>query len=121
MDFTQALNALFNDNLVIYALILVAVDFILGVAAALAKHTFRLSYIADFARNDVLAKLLPWGALYVGAKLAPDAGTSIFDLGTAAGALYALVVAAWVGSILSSLADLGLPIKAPAIAGGEKT
>jgi len=121
MSFTQALQALFNDDMVIYALIIVLIDFILGVAAAFYKKTFRLSYIADFARNDVLAKLVPWAALYIGAKLAPNAGTGVFDLGLAAGSLYAVVVAAWIGSILSSLADLGLKIGPSLLTGGEKT
>ncbi len=121
MSFQQALHALFNDNTLIAALILVAVDFVLGVAAAFAKHTFKLSYIGDFASNDLLQKLLPWGVLYVGAKLAPSAGVGFLDLGAAAGAIYVLIIAAWTGSILASLTQLGLPIKVPGIAAPEKT
>lgn len=121
MSLQQAIHLFFSDNTLIVALVLVAVDFVLGVAAAFAKHTFKLSYIGDFASNDLLQKLLPWAALYIGAKFAGDSGVGPFDLGAAAGSVYVLIVAAWTGSILASLTQLGLPIKVPGIAVPEKT
>lgn len=121
MTLQQALHAFFSDNTLIVALVFVALDFVLGVAAALAKHTFKLSYISDFASNDLLQKLVPWAALYIGAKFAGDTGVGPFDLGAAAGSVYVLIIAAWTGSILSSLTQLGLPIKVPGIAEPENT
>lgn len=115
MNISQAVSALAHDDKLIYALILVAVDLVLGVAAALATRQFKLSYIADFARNDILNKLVPWGTLYVAAKFA----TGSDFLGTAENAVYVIAIAAWVGSIIASLTALGLPIKWPQITRGE--
>ena len=125
MTLSQALAQFWSDGYLKAALILILVDFVLGVAAALKTGAFRLSYIADFARNDLAFKLGPWLALYIGAALAPNSslgGTGI-DLGTAAGAAYAAIVLAWTGSILNSLTELGLPTGAlhlrRALAGSE--
>jgi Bacteriophage holin family len=118
-----------SDTKVHVALLLVVIDFILGVAAAVKAGTFRMSYVADFARNDILFKLLPYFALYAAAIVAGHEDIVIpgLDFGVFAGAFYALIVAAWVGSILSSLTGFGLkiptrsPKAATALAGNENT
>ena len=105
---TLWLQTFAHDTKVHIALVLVVVDIVLGIAAALKLKAFTLSYVADFARNDFLYKLIPYYVIYVLALVA--GGTDIVptvDFGILAGAFYAFIVAAWVGSILASLAVLG--------------
>lgn len=106
-----ALNAFVHDSKVHIALLLIALDFLFGVGAAVKMGVFRLSYIMDFLRNDILFKLLPYFALYWGAIIAGNEDFVIpgFDLGLIAGSIYVGLIAAWVGSILNSLAELRLP------------
>ena len=108
MNYTEALRSLFEDDLLGVALLLIALDFALGVLAALKARNFRLAYVADFARNDVAFKLVPWGALYVGAKLTEGQSWLIdgLDLGLVAGTFYGGIVLAWVGSIGNSIREL---------------
>lgn len=115
MGFGQLLSHFFHDGKVEAALAAIAIDFVLGVAAAAKLKIFRLSYVSDFLRNDVLGKLLPYFVLYSGSLLAGSQDIVIpgLDLGLVAGAVYVAVMAAWVGSIMSSLAQLGL-VKSPA-------
>lgn len=109
------LHTFANDTKVHIALILVLADFVLGVIAALKVGNFRFSYVADFLRNDILFKLVPYFALYALALVA--GGTSVvipgLDFGVLAGAAYAVLVAAWVGSIVSSVRTLGIASAAP--------
>lgn len=99
------------DDKVHILLLLALADFVFGVAAALKLGTFRLSYVADFLRNDILQKLVPYFALYALALVA--GGTDIvipgLDFGVVAGAAYVGFVAAMVASVLNSFMELGLP------------
>jgi hypothetical protein len=107
-----------HDDKVHVALLLVLVDFVFGISAALKRGTFRLAYIADLAKTDILGKLLPYFALYVFALVAGQTNGIVIpgiDFGVIADAFYALIVAAWVGSILSSLQTLGIPIPLPSM------
>jgi hypothetical protein len=101
-----------HDDKLTIALIALVLDFLLGVIAAFRLGTFRLSYVYDFARNDVLFKLIPWFIFYVLALVAGGVDIVIpgLDLGLVAGAMYALMLAAWVGSILNSLTELGIKV-----------
>jgi hypothetical protein len=103
-----------HDDKLTIALIAILLDFLLGVIAAFRLGTFRLSYVYDFARNDVLFKLIPWFIFYVLALVAGGVDIVIpgLDLGLIAGAMYALMLAAWVGSILNSLTELGIKVPA---------
>ena len=116
------LNTFLHDQKVHVALLLVAADLVFGVAAAFKEGNFRFSYVADFLRNDILQKLLPYFGIYVFALIA--GGTSVvipgLDFGLIAGAVYALVVAAWVASILGSIAVLFPGVAAKASAGKSK-
>ena len=105
------LEQFWNDGKVDWLVLLIVIDFVLGVLAALKLRTFRLSYVADFLRKDVIFKLGGYLALYAGAVYAGQAevlGIPEFDPGLLAGAAYVVVVGAFVGSILNSLNDLGL-------------
>jgi hypothetical protein len=109
------LHTFARDTKVHIALILVLADFVLGVIAAFKVGNFRISYVADFLRNDILFKLVPYFVLYALAIVAGN--TSVFipglDFGVLAGAAYAVLVAAWIGSIVSSIRTLGLAASAP--------
>jgi hypothetical protein len=88
---------------------LIVVDFVLGVAAAVKMGTFALSYVSNFARNDVLAKVVPFFVLNSAALVAGKTDIVIpgFDLNIVKDAMFATVTAAMVGSLVSSLSDLG--------------
>lgn len=115
----------FHDDKVKAALLLVTLDFIFGVIAAVKLGTLRLSYLADFLRNDILFKLVPYFLMYVAALVAGGVDIVIpgFDLGAVAGVTYAAVVIAWVASILASLRALGFqqgaPLKVETVLGAE--
>lgn len=119
-------NAFIHDTKVHIALLLVLLDFIFGVGAAFKLGIFRMSYVMDFMKNDILFKLVPYFALFAAAEFAGNEDMVIpgLDLGLIAGAAYAGLLAAWVGSILNSLAELRLPsgnqTALEAVAGDEK-
>lgn len=110
MNLGALLHVFFSDDKLKAALILVFVDFVLGVLAAVKQGNFRLAYVSDFLRNDVAFKLVPWFVLYAGAAVAGNQNIVIpgLDMGVVAGAAYATIIAAWVASILGSLNELRL-------------
>lgn len=106
MTLSHSIVAFFGDAKFSAIAILIGVDFILGIAAAVKVGTLRFSYLADFLRNDVLQKVLPWSTLYIGAKLG-DTSVLGLDLGKTADLVWAAMVIAIAASILSSLRELG--------------
>lgn len=112
-----------RDEKVLVILLLVAIDFVLGVLAAVKTKTFKLSYVAAFAHDDLLAKVVPYFVVYAAALTAGQTDIVIpgLDLGIVAGTLFGIVVAAMVGSIYKSLRDLGLPALVPANIDGALT
>lgn len=122
MSVVQMLHTFLTDKKVEAAFLVVLLDLVLGITAAVSTGTFKLSYVADFLKNDVAFKLVPYFGLYAAAIIA--GGTDIvipgLDLGVLAGGAYVLVMGAWVASILSSLTELGIGKGiSKAIAGGE--
>lgn len=118
----ELLHSFFEDSRTQILLLVVVLDFLLGVIAAIAGNKFRLSYIADFARNDLLGKALPFLVIYGGYKFAKNADLVIpgFDMEIVMNGVWVIVIAALVGSLLGSLKDLGLFSAAPdAIAGPD--
>lgn len=106
----EFIQAFWNDGKVSVLVILIALDFLLGVVAAVRQHAFRLAYVADFLRKDVVFKIGGYLVLYAAAYFAGQADIVIdgLDMGVIAGAAYAVIVAAMVGSILNSLKEIGL-------------
>lgn len=120
MTIGQLLSTFAHDQLVTYVLLLFAVDFILGVGAAVNTGTFSLSYIADILKTDVLGKMFPWFVLYAADVASHGANVAgPFDFGHVAGLAYGLLVAAMVGSIIKSLGAFGVNLPAP-LARGER-
>lgn len=113
MNLNAAWHALSTDTRLWVALALVGVDFVLGVLASFHRGDFSLSRIAKFAETDFAFKLLPWASLFVAAQFAGGA------LDTVEKVVYAAIVAAWTGSILSSLAELGIAPGAAKLTGPE--
>jgi hypothetical protein len=114
----ELLKQFANDEMVITIAALVALDVVLGVAASLRdpSQSFRLSYLADFLRNDVLGKMVPYYAVWVAVNLGGDfeiAGIPAIEDGVGA-----LVVVALGASVLNSLRDMGLWKAAPEVLAG---
>lgn len=105
----EILSTFWNDGKVEILVLLVALDFFLGVFAALKAGTFRLSYVADFLRKDVLFKIGAYLLLYAGAMFAGQADILIdgLDLGVLAGSAYVVIIAAMLGSIANSVREIG--------------
>lgn len=127
MTVGSILRDFFHDDMVRWAFLLIALDFIFGAAAAFKAGLFRFSYVADFLRNDVLSKLAPFFALWFAGRFAPAAlplpgavGDAI-DLNALMYATYAILVTAWGASILRSLGELGLPVPGVPTLGGSQT
>lgn len=104
------LHRFFEDSRTQIALLLVLLDLVLGLVASVAVGSFRLSYIADFLRNDVLQKVVPFFVLYGGFLYAKNADIVIpgVDLEVIMNGAWVIVLAALGGSLLNSLRDLGL-------------
>ena len=95
-----------DDPTVILLAVLVALDVILGIAAALKAGTFRFVLISDFLRADVLGKLVPYYAVWAAVHLTGDVTLGEFGvIEETTGAAAAVAIGA---SVFNSLRDLGL-------------
>ena len=113
MTIIQIIQSFAHDKQLGLVLTLIVADFVLGVLAAFKMGTFRLTYIANFVHNDLLGKVVPWFAVFALDKSTHAAGiVGPVDFNQANLVAFGLVSAAMVGSIMSSLMDLGvnLPI-----------
>lgn len=107
-----------DDPTVIALAVLVGLDLVLGVSAALKNNVFRLSYVADVLRNDVLGKVVPYYAVWAAVHVSGD--VMLGDFGVIEETAGALAIAAVGGSVLNSLRDLGLAQSMPdALAGPD--
>lgn len=114
----QLIENFANDPGIRLAAVLVALDFVLGVAAAIAARTFRFGWLADFLRRDILQKLVPYFAVWAAVRLGGD--IELGGIGAIEETVNAAVVLALGGSILNSLRDLGVLRGAPdEIAGSD--
>jgi glycerol-3-phosphate acyltransferase PlsY len=123
MGVGNLMHAFFNDERVQIAFLILILDFVLGTIAALVDKTqgFRLSYLGDTLRSDVLGKMLPFFVLYGGYKYASSADLVIpgLDMEVLMNAAWVIVLAAFGGSILNSLKDLGLGAGLPPQVNGD--
>ena len=122
----ELVQAFFADDRVEVLLLLVVLRFVLGVIAAVvaSDQSFRLSFVADILRGDILGKVVPFAVLYAGYLYAANFDVIIpgFDLELVMNGAWAIVLAALGGAIFNSLRDLGLFKSAPdEIAGPDPT
>ena len=114
-------HAFFEDARVQTLLVLIALDLALGVIAAVYTKTFRLSYVADFARNDLLGKVLPFAVIYAAYLYAKNVDLVIpgLDMEVVMNGVWVIVLAALVGSVLGSIKQLGLSALPEPVAGPD--
>lgn len=119
----ELISAFWNDQRTQIAVLLVALDLVLGVIAALKTKTFRLSFVSDVLRQDIVFKIGGFFAIYAGYKYAANVDLVIpgLDLEVVMNAAWGVVLLALVGSLFSSVRDLGLlPASVPdAVAGPD--
>jgi hypothetical protein len=110
VNITAIISSFAHDKQLAVVVSLIAADFVLGVLASFKLGTFRLTYVSNFAKNDLLGKVVPWFAVFAMDKASGAAGiVGPIDWSQVSTAAFVAVTAAMAGSILSSLADLGLP------------
>ena len=114
-------QAIANDTMLQAMLVLVVVDLLLGVTAAVKQTDFSFAKLALFARDDLLGKLVPWAVLYGAWKFAPSASVLGVDFEVITRGAGAIVVAALAGSLTSSLAELGVALPNPLRSGENDT
>jgi phage-related holin len=113
MTIPQVAQAFVDDSTFQAVLVLIALDLVLGVTAAVKLGQFTFAKVAGFCRDDLLGKVVPWFAVYCAWKFAPNVDVLGVDLEVVEKGVFVFVVAALVGSLLSSLSDLGLKIPDP--------
>ena len=99
----QELISLFGTSQIRWILILIAIDVVLGIVAALMRKDFRLGKLASFMKRGVLIYVLGFAVLEMVALALP----SLTLLVTIA---FILVILALISSILNNLRKMGLPI-----------
>ena len=84
-------------------IILIGIDVVLGVVAALKSKEFTLGKVAGFMKKGVLAYVFGFAILALASAVLPI-------LSWLATVAYFLIILALAGSILDNLGKLGLPI-----------
>ncbi len=118
MDLHEVVRQFANDKQLQAVLVLIVLDVVLGIVAAVKLGQFAFSKIAAFLKDDVLGKVVPWFAIFAAAKFAPSVDVLGIDLNQIQTVFWAAVVVALVASLTSSAADLGVTLPR-SIATGE--
>ena len=96
---------LFGTTQIQWILILVAIDVVLGIIAALLKKDFRLGKLANFMVKPVLGYVLGFAVLEMVAQALPSLAFVVM-------VAFVLIVLALLGSILNNLGKMGLGLPA---------
>jgi len=120
----QAIQNLLRDQQLVAIFALVGLDIVLGVAAAVNPRSdagghFNFGKLTNFLQDDVLAKVLPWAAIYIFAQMYSGLSVLGIDLGAIATAIWVVMLVALINSLYGSLQDLGLPLPSPGNAIGN--
>ena len=99
------LIALFGTTQIQWIFILIAVDVVLGVIAALLKKDFRLGKLANFMVKPVLGYVFGFAVLEMVASALPSLASLVM-------VAFVLIVLALIGSILNNLGKMGIPLPA---------
>lgn len=109
-----------DDSTVRLIAALILVDFVLGMSAGVKAKTFRLGWISDFLRADVLGKVVPYFAVWGAVRVSGD--IDLVGYGMIEEVVGAAVVLALTASVLNSLRDLSiLPSSTPDSVAGSDT
>ena len=119
MELAQLLEHFTDDPTVIGLAVLITLDVVLGVCAALKAKTFKFVLIADFLRADVLGKLVPYYAIWAAVHLGGD--VEFGDFGVIEETAGALAIAAVGASVLNSIRELGLSRLPDTVAADDPT
>ena len=96
---------LFSTPQIRWIVILIVIDLVLGIIAAILKKDFRLGKLAKFMVKPVLGYVLGFAVLEMVALALPS-------LASIVSVAFILVILALIGSILSNLAKMGLTLPA---------
>jgi len=99
IEFVQLFSSPQIKNIVI----LIAIDMVLGIIAALVKKDFVLGRVAGFMKKGV-------GKYVLGFAVLSLVGQAFPSLSIVVSLAYVLILLALVGSILDNLGKLGLPV-----------
>jgi len=116
------IHAFFNDTRTQVILLAAALDLLLGVIVAFWKtKNFRLSFVADVFRNDIIPKVLGFLVIYAGYLYAKNVDVVIpgLDLEVLMNGAFGVITLALVGSILGSVKQLGLTGLPDTVAGPD--
>jgi hypothetical protein len=102
MNYINQYLALIDGVKIVTILILIVVDFILGIIVAIKEKTFQLSKIADFLNTSVLYFLGGYLILGVAAIAEPSIGNEIIT------GAWILLDATMIGFILAKAKKLGI-------------
>lgn len=120
MSFQEVVRQFVDDKQLQAVVVLIALDVVVGIIAAVRLGEFAFSKVAVFLKDDVLGKVIPWFAVFSAAKLAPSVDILGIDLNQIQTGLWVAVGAALAFSLVSSLNDLGLGKTLPkAVVTGE--
>ncbi len=120
MTIQEVVQQFAHDKQLHAVIVLIALDLVFGVIAAVRTGQFAFSKLAAFLHDDVLGKVLPWFAVFATAKFAPSVSILGVDLNQIQTTLWAAVSVALAFSLAASLNDLGLGKTLPkAITTGE--
>lgn len=108
MSVPDVINSFAHDKQLQAVLVLIVLDIVLGVIAAVKLGTFAFSKVAAFLKDDVLGKVVPWFAIFAAAKFAPAVDVLGVDLNQVQTVFWAAVVVALVASLTASANDLGV-------------
>lgn len=99
----EGLSLLLADNRVVWILVLIVIDYILGFVAAIKKKEFRLGKVAKVMEKPVLAYLLGFAVVKAAAEAQP-AFAGLVPLA------WIIILAALIGSILNNLSRFDITI-----------
>jgi len=97
------LIALFGTSQIYWIVVLIAVDVVLGIIAAIMKKDFRLGKLAKFMKTPVLGYVLGFAVLEMVVQALPSLALFVQMA-------YFLILLSLVSSILTNLTKMGLPL-----------
>lgn len=95
--------SLFQTDFMRWIVILIMVDWVLGVVAALVKDTFRLHQLAHYLHDAVLPYVFVFAVIEIVALAQPDFSFIV-------PVSFAIIAANLIGNILANLHRLGVPM-----------